>query len=92
MPRTLHPYHLISYLQNKNRMRSFQKQSELLVPYTEQDAKPIIQMMDEDLEPELLSQDGERSHREQQDAVNNVLRAKVDLEHILGRKIELDNW
>ena len=50
------------------------------VPYNEKTAEAVIEMMDYDMSP-----DGDISR-------NKVMRAKADLEHILGRKIELENY
>ena len=50
------------------------------VPYNEKTAEAVIEMMDYDMSP-----DGDISR-------NEVMRAKADLEHSLGRKIELQNY
>ena len=63
----------------------------LKFPVDETTAAPVIKFMDHMLDPEILSQDGECPVSQQQYNIDMVLRAKGDLELILGRSISLDN-
>ena len=63
----------------------------LKYPVDEATAAPVIKFMDHMLDPEILSQDGECPVSQQQYKIDMVLRAKGDLELILGRSISLDN-
>ena len=67
------------------------KRRGFVYPKDEATAAPVIKYMDFLLDPEVLSQDGERSPKEQQEVMDMVLRAKGDLETILGRRVTLSN-
>lgn len=63
----------------------------LKFPVDEATAAPVIKYMDHMLDPEILSQDGGRSASDQEEVIDMVMRAKGNLELILGRRIALDN-
>ena len=63
----------------------------LKFPVDEATAAPVIKFMDHMLDPENLSQDGECPVSQQQYKIDMVMRAKGNLELILGRSISLDN-
>jgi hypothetical protein len=65
--------------------------SGIAIPVDEATAAPVIELLGMRLEPENISQDGEASPEEMREGIERVMRAKADLEIILGRKITLDN-
>ena len=76
-------FHLKEYLKQQGRKG---------VPYNEKTAEAVIEMMDYDMSPDIRTCDGEISRKEVRLKIDKVIRAKADLEHILGRKIELENY
>jgi len=81
------PHHLIQYMASK-----MGKGIMVSLPTDDASAQPLIDMMNEDKDQERLTEDGELSDEEVQAKMDPILRAKGDLELILGHKITLDNY
>ena len=92
MARRRTPTHLIQYLDRKLGAGAW------LMPVDDSTAAPFICMMNDDISMENMSEDGELSQAELRDKMEDargiysyVMRAKGDLELIVGHRIVLDN-
>ena len=85
MPRKKGHHHLDTFLDWSPMSRR------LAFPVDEATAAPVIKHMYHMLEPENLSHDGSLSMDQQEEQYDMVMRAKADLELILGRRISLSN-
>lgn len=92
MARNFKPVHMERYLNRINQMPILMKQDKYIIPMPtdEESAKRVIERMECDISPENLTCDGELPRREVESRYNEIMRAKGDLELILGRKIELE--
>jgi hypothetical protein len=75
-----------------NHMRRVLNQSLIEIPTNEENAKEVINMLNTAISPENISCDGELNRTEINRRTRLILGAVKDLEQILGRKIELEDY
>lgn len=92
MPRKHTPHWLLRFLEAHNFRMQATGRPLVSLPTCDADAGPVIKLLDDALDMELLSEDGELDADEVEAKQGIIFRAKGDLELILGHKVTLENF